>query len=114
MNFFNFFYVFEHFLTILKTERNVTKFEYVVVTRFHIKHNNFLAGGTNSCTVIALIFFKNVLLKNINRFKQIHMNSEKSINSFEIKKKIGCLIVYATIIFFTNLLLTFRDYYYVK
>ena len=41
------------------------------------------------------------------------MDSEKSINLFQIKKSIGHLIIYrAIIIFFMNWLTIFQHYYY--
>ena len=42
------------------------------------------------------------------------MNSKKTINPFERKKVIGYLIIYRKIIFFCNLLIPFRHYYYAK
>ena len=39
------------------------------------------------------------------------MDSEKSVNLFEIQKRIGYLIIYWKIIFCTNLLIIFRQYY---
>ena len=59
------------------------------------------------------IFFKNDILKNVKKI-EIHMDSEKLINSFEIKKSIGYLIIYWAIILFTDLLITFRHYYWKK
>ena len=41
------------------------------------------------------------------------MVSEKSINLFEMKKRIAHLIICGTI-FFCNFLITFRHYYYEK
>ena len=42
------------------------------------------------------------------------MDSGKSINSFEIKRRIGHLIIYQTIFFVDNLLMTFQHFYYAK
>ena len=42
------------------------------------------------------------------------MDSEKSINSFEMKIGIGYLIIYLKIFSFRNFLITFRHYYYAK
>ena len=52
--------------------------------------------------------------KNVKNNEKIQMDSKKSINSFEMKIMIIYLIIYETIIFFGNLLVTFRHYYYVK
>ena len=48
----------------------------VYVIRFDITHKNFPVDETKSCTIIASIFFW-----------KIYMDSEKSINLFEMKKK---------------------------
>ena len=42
------------------------------------------------------------------------MDSEKSINSFEMKERIGHMIIYGTIIFFRNFFITFLHFYYAK
>ena len=56
------------------------------VPRFYMTHTNFPGDWTNSCTVIASIFFENAILKHIKQIEKIHMDSEKSMNSFEMKK----------------------------
>ena len=50
--------IFFKFLKILKNERNITNFGYVFVSRFNIRNKNFSDDWTNSCTVIASIFFQ--------------------------------------------------------
>ena len=55
-NFFNCFYIFDLFW-ILKNKRNVVNFRCDFVATFHITHNNISGYWTNSCTIIALIFF---------------------------------------------------------
>ena len=55
-----------------------------------------------------------IFSKTEKKIEKIHMNSEKLINSFGIKKSSGHLIIYGTIIFFGNLLITFQHFYYGK
>ena len=45
------------------------------------------------CTVVVPIFFKNVL-KNLKKIEKIRIDSEKSTNSFQMKKRIGYRIIY--------------------
>ena len=97
----------------MKNERNVTKFGYVFVPKFHIVHKSFPGDLTNEHGWI-LNFLKNSILKDVKKIENIHMNSEKSINSFEIKKRTSYLIMYQTIILFTNLSITFWHYYDAK
>ena len=40
------------------------------------------------------------------------MDSQKSLNSFDMKKKTGHLIIYEAIIFIGNLFITLKHYYY--
>ena len=86
MNLFHFFTILKNILKILKNERHDTNFGYVFITRFHFTHKNFLDEWTNSYTVIVSIFLKNAIFINIEIFFIIHMDSEKSINLFKIKK----------------------------
>ena len=79
LNFFNFF----AFLKILKYERNVTNFGYVIVSRFHITHKNF-PEQLHGCSIIFFFFYKSSVLDNVKKIEKIHMDSEKSINSFEM------------------------------
>ena len=58
--------------------------------------------------------FKKKCAKTYKKIEKIHIDSEKSINSFKIEKRIGHLIIYRTIVLFDNLLITFRHYYYAK
>ena len=51
-----------------------------------ISHKNFPGHRTNSCTVRASNFFKTGIFKNVKKTEKIHMDSEKSRNSFEMKK----------------------------
>ena len=41
-----------------------------------------------------------LIFKNVKKIEKIHMDSEKLINSIEISKRIGQLIIYDTNIFF--------------
>ena len=60
---------------MLKDKRNITKFGYVYVTRFHITLTNFPDDKTNSLTIIILIFFfENGILKNVKKLKFIQKN----------------------------------------
>ena len=59
-------------------------------------------------------FFLNGILKHVKKIEKICMKSEKSINSFEIEKRIGYLNSYRKFILFINLLKTFRNCYYAK
>ena len=47
-----------------------------------ILHKNFPGGSTDSCTVIASIFFENGISKNVKEIENNHMDSEKSIDLF--------------------------------
>ena len=91
MNFFNYCLRFRIFFLILKNERNITNFRCVFVTRFYITHKNFLSDITNR---YSLNLFKYGIFINVKKIEKIHMESEKSINSFKRKKRIGYLIIY--------------------
>ena len=73
---------------------------YIFVYRFHIIHKNFFGDWTNNCTFLASIFFINGILKVVEKIEKIHMDFEKSINSFEMKRRIGYLIIYWKILLF--------------
>ena len=40
------------------------------------------------------------MFKNLEKIERIRMDSKKAMSSFEIKKRIGRLIIYGTIFFF--------------
>ena len=82
------------FSKIFKNERNVTNFGYVVGISFYITHKNFQGDWVNSCTVVASILFKNDIFVNVKKIEKIRMRSQKSINLFEIKKRLDYLITY--------------------
>ena len=46
------------------------------------------------------------------KVEKIGMGSEESTNLFDTRKRIGYLTIYETIFFFTNLSITFWNYYY--
>ena len=75
---------FQVFFPILRKERNITRFGYVFVTT--VTHKNFSGNWTNSCTIIASIFFENGIFMNVKKNEENRMDSRKSINSFEMKK----------------------------
>ena len=62
------------------TSRTVTC---VSVTRFHIRHKKFPGDWTDSCTIIASIFF-NIFINVKQNCK--YSSTEKSMSSFEMKK----------------------------
>ena len=72
------FYVSFTFLNFKKKKRDVTNFEYVFVTRFHITHKNFVDNWINSCTVIVSIK-KNSISIRVKKIEKIYMDSQKSI-----------------------------------
>ena len=93
MNFFNFFYVFEKkSFKPLKNEYNFTNFEcFCNKIPYHTQE---FPGWLNVYSLN--FFFKNVIFINVKKNWKNHVNSEKAINSFEMKKD---LIIYWTIIF---------------
>ena len=78
-DFFQFFFSRFWKLKIFKSERNVTNFGYFD-------------------TIIAFIFFKDGTFINVKKIEKIHMDSEKSINSIEMEKRIWYLIIYRKIL----------------
>ena len=100
----------ESVLKILKNKRNVTNLAYVFVPRFHITRKNFPGYWSNSCTVIASIFFQKWYFeKRKKNFK--HSYGFWKINKFIWnEKRMGYLIIQWTILSFTNLLITFWNY----
>ena len=57
-------------------------------------HKNFSGVWIKNCTVKASIFFKLVFLLTQKKILKIHMDSEKTMNLFQMKKKIGYLNIY--------------------
>ena len=76
------------FFKNLKNERYVMDFGYVFIPKFHITHKNFSGDWSNFLHSCSLIFFsKNGILKNVKKIEKIQLDSEKSINSFGMKKE---------------------------
>ena len=81
--------------------------ENTVLDKKWMNHQKILVCYTKSCykniskICTSTFIFHN--LKNVKKIEKIHMDSEKSINSFEIEKGIGHLIIYRTIILFGDL-----------
>ena len=87
------------FLKIFKSERNVTNFDYIFGTRFHITHKNFSGNWTNSCTVLARFFFKKgIFIKVLKNWKNWYGFWKINNLISNEKKRIGYLIIYWTII----------------
>ena len=63
--FFNFLLSFQKFFENFESERNVTNFGYAFVLRFHITHKDFPGDLTNISMILASIFFKKSILKNV-------------------------------------------------
>ena len=83
------------------------------VLTFYITQKNFLGDWTNSCTDIASIFLKNGILENVKKKRKNSYGFWK-INKFIWNEKNDKLPDYLLNNFFTNLLITFRHYYYAK
>ena len=75
-----------------------------------------LVTNTSKICNVAFIFqnlLKFFFYKNVTKNEKIHMESKSSINLFEIRRRIGHLIIDGRI-FFSNLFIIFRHYYYAK
>ena len=59
----------------------------VFVPEFHVTYNNYLSDETNSCTVIAPLFFQKRYFENVKKKFLNSYGSEKWINLFQMKKK---------------------------
>ena len=111
INFFNFILRFRIFLKILKNERNLTNFEYVFVTRFHITHKNFPNDRDNNCTVIASIFCKYGIFINVKKLKKFMWMMKKIYKLICNIKKDSVSDYLLNNFFLTSLLIIFRHYH---
>ena len=80
----------------------------IELTRFRIP------SRFTSFRVIASSFFKNGILKKLKKNWKNSYGFWKMNKFIWNEKRINNLIIYWTVIFFTNLLITFRHYYYTK
>ena len=82
---------------------------------FFISSNQFSGIWTNNFTVIVLIFFsKNGVFKNVKKMEKVRVGSEKSIDSFEIKKGEVAWLFIGQCFFLNKFLITFRHFCYAR
>ena len=104
MNFFNFFSVDKN--TVFEK-----KIEIIIVSTVSSITQKFFCAIWNHVTKFVTL---RSLLKIFKKIEKIHMDSDKLMNLFEMKKRIVTRLFMGQLFVFGNLLKTFWHYYYAK